>query len=296
LLVVIAIIAILIGLLLPAVQKVRAAAARLKCSNNLKQVGLGLHNFHSSYGMFPPGTVDGPFGMDVSQHDRSSWLQYILPYIEQQAIYDQAQEWLATSDPSVCMCHACPTRFFVIPVLFCPADPASPKTITVPGDPQGFHTNYAGCSGSTSFNPGGARGDDLNGVFYWKSSTRLGDISDGSSNTLLVAEIIVSADVNGHDVRGRMWNPARQGGTLFSTLYPPNSLGTPDRLNYCQSIPAAPCTRSITDINLTARSYHTGIVNAVFGDASVRAIANTVHADTWKALGTRAGAEVVQDF
>src|SRR5215468_1310323 len=86
LLVVIAIIAILIGLLLPAVQKVREAAARMKCQNNLKQVGLALHNFHSSYGTFPPGTVDGPFGMDVSQHDRSSWLQYILPYIEQQSI------------------------------------------------------------------------------------------------------------------------------------------------------------------------------------------------------------------
>jgi prepilin-type N-terminal cleavage/methylation domain-containing protein/prepilin-type processing-associated H-X9-DG protein len=295
LLVVIAIIAVLIGLLLPAVQKVREAANRAKCQNNLKQMGLALHNYHGAFGRFPPGTVDGPFGTDVGQRDRSSWLQYILPYAEQQAVYDQAQAWLATGTGD-CMCHACPTRFYVIPNFYCPSDPNSPKTMTVPSDPQGFHTNYAACAGSTSFNPGGASGNNLNGVFYWNSPTRVADVSDGTANTLLAGEIIVSPDVTGHDVRGRMWNPARQGGTLFSTLHPPNSRSDPDRLHYCQNIPPAPCTATTTEINLTARSYHPGVVNALFGDGAVRPIANGINADTWGGLGTRAGGETPGDF
>jgi prepilin-type processing-associated H-X9-DG protein len=295
LLVVIAILAVLIALILPAVQRVRESANRMKCTNNLKQMGLALHNYHSAYGRFPPGTVDGPFGRDVAQRDRSSWLQYILPYVEQQAIYAEAQAWLA-SGPGDCMCHACPTRFYVIPGFYCPSDPNSPKTVTVPGDPQGFHTNYAACAGSTSFNPGGAAGNDLNGGFYWNSTTRVADVTDGTANTLLASEVIVSPDVTGHDVRGRMWNPARQGGTLFSTLYPPNSRSDPDRLQYCQNIRAAPCTATTSEINLTARSYHPGVVNALFGDGSVRPIANDITVGTWSALGTRAGAEAPGDF
>jgi prepilin-type N-terminal cleavage/methylation domain-containing protein/prepilin-type processing-associated H-X9-DG protein len=295
LLVVIAILAVLIGLLLPAVQKVREAASRLKCQNNLKQLGLALHAYHDGRAQFPPGTVDGPFGQDIGQRDRSSWLQYVLPYVEQQAIYDQTQAWLA-SGTGGCMCHDCPTRFFVVPGLTCPSDPASPKTQTVPGDPQGFHSNYSGCAGSTPLNAGGASGNDLNGVFYWNSAIRLGDITDGTSHTLLAGEIIVSPDVTGHDVRGRMWNPARQGSTLFTTLYAPNTLAAPDRLHYCQSIPRAPCVATTTDINFTARSYHPGLVNALLADGSVRAIANGVSADAYRALGTRAGGEAAEDF
>ena len=93
LLVVIAIIAVLIGLLLPAVQKVREAAARSSCANNLKQLGLALHAHHSSLGRFPPGGANDepPFGTDVpnSGHWGSSWMVYVLPYIEQDAIYNQ---------------------------------------------------------------------------------------------------------------------------------------------------------------------------------------------------------------
>lgn len=296
LLVVIAIIAILIGLLLPAVQKVREASARIKCQNHLKQMVLGVHNYHDSFGALPPGTVDGPFGVDQGQHDRSSFHQYLLPYIEQQSVYEQTQHWLQTSSPSVCMCHACPTRLIQLPNLTCPSDPASPKMLTVASDPQGFHTNYAGCAGSTALNAGGTRGDNLNGIFYWKSTTRLSHISDGTSSTLIVSEIIVSSDARGHDVRGRMWNPARQGATLFTTQFPPNTLAAPDRLNYCQSIPRAPCTSTITEIGLLARSYHVGIVNAGFADGSVRAIANGIQADTWKALGTRAQGDSTQGF
>ena len=96
LLVVIAIIAILIALLVPAVQKVREAAARTHCQSNLKQIALGLHNYHDAQKHLPPGSVDGPFGGDVWAHDRSNWLHFALPYVEQQAIWDQTQAWLAS--------------------------------------------------------------------------------------------------------------------------------------------------------------------------------------------------------
>jgi prepilin-type N-terminal cleavage/methylation domain-containing protein len=98
LLVVIAIIGILIGLLLPAVQKVREAANRVRCGNNMKQIGIAMHNYHSSMNCFPPGTVDGPFGPDTRQLDRSTWLIFLLPYMEQDAIYQQTQIWLATAN------------------------------------------------------------------------------------------------------------------------------------------------------------------------------------------------------
>lgn len=295
LLVVIAIIGILIGLLLPAVQKVREAANRVRCGNNLKQIGVAMHNYHSAMNTFPPGTVDGPFGGDVGQRDRSVWLHFLLPYVEQQGIYNQTQDWL-TSGAGSLMCWDCPTRFDVVPVFWCHSDPNSPKTQTVPSDPQGFHVNYAACAGSTALNAGGALGDNLNGTFYWKSANGVQAIADGTSNTLMAAEIIVSPDVNGHDVRGRMFNPARQGSTLFTTQHTPNNLATPDRLQYCQNIPQAPCTGTISEINMTARSYHAGGVNTVFCDGSVRFLSNSIDPTTYAGLGTRALGEVPGDY
>ncbi|MGE3806858.1 MAG: DUF1559 domain-containing protein [Gemmataceae bacterium] len=295
LLVVIAIIGILIALLLPAVQKVREAANRSRCANNLKQIGIAMHAYHSTFDTFPPGTVDGPFGGDVGQRDRSTWMHFLLPHVEQQAIYQQTQEWLA-SGAGTYMCWDCPTRFNIVPVYYCKSDPNSPKTVTVASDPQGFHSNYAACAGSTALNAGGQAGDNLNGTFYWKSAIGIKAIEDGSSNTLLVAEIIVSPDKSGHDVRGRMYNPARQGSSLITTLNTPNNLATPDRLQYCQSIPKAPCTGTTTDINMTARSYHPGGVNALFGDGSVRFVADNINATTYRDLGTRAGGEVPGNY
>jgi prepilin-type N-terminal cleavage/methylation domain-containing protein len=295
LLVVVAIIGILVSLLLPAVQKVRVAANRIKCQNNLRQFGLGLHHYHNVYNRFPLGNSN-LMGYDPgSEPDRRNWaVTAVLPFVEQNAVHEGVESYLAHGAPYIVYC---PLNQTVMPLFMCPADPANPKTITGGAgstNQQGFHGNYAACAGSTPFNSdsGEDGGDDLNGIFYAFSKTSISDITDGSSNTLLLSELIISADINNHDVRGRLFNPAKQGGILFSTLYPPNT-PVADRLQWCQSITEAPCISTWREINLSARSYHTGGVNAIFADGSGRFISNNIALTTWTALGTRRGGEPV---
>jgi prepilin-type N-terminal cleavage/methylation domain-containing protein/prepilin-type processing-associated H-X9-DG protein len=305
LLVVIAIIAVLIGLLLPAVQKVREAANRMKCSNNLKQVMLALHNYHGSFGQFPPGQYNS-IGQDAPApryyYNRGCFLHKLLPYVEQQALYTQLDSWVNSQTGIYYICDQAPISFrqAIIPTYYCPSDPISPKTQTVPSySQQGFHVNYVGCAGSTFFNPvGDPNGKLLNGMLYPFSAIRFTDVTDGTSNTLMLGEIIVVPDKDPpqqHDLRGR-YNNTWQGNILFSTLYPPN---TPvgDRSNYCNSFPRAPCQElSATNVVQSARSYHPGGVNFALADGSVRFISDTVVATSYLALGTRAGNEVAGDY
>ncbi|OWK37555.1 DUF1559 domain-containing protein [Fimbriiglobus ruber] len=294
LLVVIAIIAILIGLLLPAVQKVREAAARAKCSNNVKQIGIALHAFHDSYLYFPNGTGEKLDGDGGQYNVRKIWALYILPYMEQNAIWQAvlAQE-AATGVPFGFASQTTP-----IPTYQCPSDPNSPKvhTGTSASDPnqQGAHGNYVACAGNTIYNPtSDPNGQNLNGIFYSASKTKITDITDGTSNTLMTSEIRVSPDVNGHDTRGRYYNNAGQGGVLFSTLYVPNQVAAPDILAYCQSIPKAPCTASTTGLIDTARSYHTGGVNVGLADGSIRFVSESVSPTTWLYAGSRQDGQVL---
>jgi len=296
LLVVIAIIAVLIGLLLPAVQKVREAAARMSCSNNLYQLGLALHNYHDANTMFPPGQPQGYYysywssDPTVRDRDRSCWIGFLLSYLEQTALAAQYQDYLRTLPNYTCYA---PFANTVVPTLLCPADSNSPKIANVPGNAQGVHSNYVTCHGSGYATPGGSNGTNLDGIFYGRSKTRLTDISDGTSNTLMASELLQSPDTNNHDVRGRIWNSINAG-TEFSTRYPPNSTVGDNTMGYCIPIPGAPCgPQSVANAFVLARSRHAGGVNACLADGSVRFVSNNITPSTWQAMGSRAGGEVV---
>ena len=301
LLVVIAIIAILIGLLLPAVQKVREAAARSKCQNSMKQVALAAHSYHDATMAFPAG-MNNAVGLDgaaYSGEDRRVWAHYLMPYIEQPAIGEAV---LAAPNTNALYAVAPTAQYasIAIPFLTCPSDPSAPKTATISGN-QGFHSNYVGCAGSTRFNGTVSTPafQSLNGVFSPDPSqkTKLTWIADGTSNTLLVSEIVVSKDVTDHDTRGRIWNNNRSGGVMFSTFGTPNSATVKDRVNKCQSTTLAPCEAAAgIELLVLARSNHTGGVNVALADGSVRFTRNDVDPTVWAAAGTRAGNEVPGEF
>ncbi len=236
LLVVIAIIAILIALLVPAVQKVREASARTQCINHLKQLGLGLHSYHDAFKMFPPGQYN-PLGQDANPFNRSCWMQPILPYIDQRARYEYWDKW------GVSWATQIPENWSPMEVFMCPSDPNKGKNVTYfhrngtgasggsPLNSQGAHGNYVLCAASTVFGTTGG-GLNLNGLFFPYSKTRIPNISDGSSNTIMGSEIILTPDSNSaDDLRGRYYN-TWQGNNLFSTLFPPNT-SAPDRSTYC---------------------------------------------------------------
>ncbi len=300
LLVVIAIIAILIGLLLPAVQKVREAAARSTCQNNIKQLSLASHNYHDSMGAFPPAVTSALVGQDgipaAFTEDRRTWPMYLLPYFEQEAVWNLVEKAYApgSTHPKVGTWYIPGSPHLVrLKVWQCPSDPHGGKDTTIAGN-QGFHGNYAVCSGATTFNTTGDGGNNLGGMFFTGSRIKIDHVTDGSSNTILMSEIRVSPDVTAHDLRGRYWNHGRCGGSVaFTTLLPPNS-PTGDVLSYCQSLPDVPCTKSNDNQNSSARSAHIGGVNAAMGDASVRFVTNS--AAGWTVAGTRAGGEVPGDL
>jgi len=309
LLVVIAIIAILIGLLLPAVQKVREAAARAKCSNNMKQIAIALHAYHDANNVFPMGQYNDFYANDAPWI-RGCWVQPTLPYLEQAnlyQIYDASRKVQSTPDWAL----LCPNKDTLVPSLVCPSDPSSPKTTTIDTNTvtfpngttqastqQGLHTNMVVCGGSgLVIRPG----QTTNGMFAVKSKTKMTDISDGTSNTFMVSEILVVPDNSsngGNDLRGRYCN-SWYGNSWFIAFNPPHS-SVADRVGYqgVNFLPSAPSTNVGTGtaasnaVGLAARSGHTGGVNVALADGSVRFVSNNITLTTYQAMGTRAGGEV----
>jgi prepilin-type N-terminal cleavage/methylation domain-containing protein/prepilin-type processing-associated H-X9-DG protein len=292
LLVVIAIIAVLIGLVFFAVQKAREAANRAKCCSNMRQVALALHVYHDARGSFPHG-VYGPIDdCSTFPQNRRSWFHDILPFVEADNMYDSFDAYMSPGNTSAL--HWPGIDNSVVSVFMCPSDPHSPKTHTFWGDggnkTQGFSGNFVVNAGNDFFNPGGDS-TKLNGVFFTKSNIRLDDITDGTAHTCLVSELILSPDVNDHDIRGRYFNPTHSG-VSFSTRLPPNTM-VPDAFDWCSAspVPKAPCIWTSTNIFVLARSYHANGVNVAMADGSMRFVSNNIRADIWKALGSRNGGE-----
>jgi len=306
LLVVIAIIGVLVALLLPAVQSAREAARRMACSNNMKQIALGLHNFHDTYHHFPHGvyeyidttTSNGPPPYGPNQ-DRRCWAHDLFPYIEQGPLFDRFESWMKTGKSAL----GFPDMQTGIKTYSCTSDPQSPKYKTYwggsDGQPhQGFSGNMITLGTSTYLNSTGANAHltslDLDGIFFAVSKVRMGEILDGTANTAFVSETILSPDTVWHDIRGRYYNPAH-GGVMFSTRLPPNTM-VADQFNWCspQPVKRAPCINTTSEMFLVPRSYHPAGVNMAFADGSVRFMQEHVHQTVFQSYGTRNGGEATQ--
>jgi prepilin-type N-terminal cleavage/methylation domain-containing protein/prepilin-type processing-associated H-X9-DG protein len=307
LLVVIAIIGILIALLLPAVQAARESARRTQCVSNLKQLALAMHGHVDSKGYFPhshynyidsTGVSTGPYN---GKNDRRCWFHDMLPYIEQTNLYNPFSSFMDSNGSALGFVD----MQTIVPTFVCPSDPVSPKLETFWGGfgtpNQGFSGNLIVCAGSSYFNhgplsPGYLNSANLNGIFFAHSKVTFADITDGTTNTALASELVLTPDIGSHDIRGRYYNPAH-GGVIFSTLYPPNT-SVADHFNWCSNnpIPAAPCINSRDDMFVSARSYHPGGVNLGLADGSVRFITNFIDPLLYKALGSRDGGESIGDF
>jgi prepilin-type N-terminal cleavage/methylation domain-containing protein/prepilin-type processing-associated H-X9-DG protein len=307
LLVVIAIIGILVALLLPAIQAARAAARRTQCTSNMKQLALALHNHNTALQRFPIGTydyIDNPtpivpaLTINGVVQVRRCWMQDTMPYFEDQSLYDQFAAYMRTSGATA---HMFPGNTTIVPMLMCPSDPTSPKTSSYnpgggSGKSQGFSGNVVVYAASTYYNAPGntyTNSTKLNGMFFAASKVRMKDITDGSSKTAMVGELILSPDIGENDVRGRYYN-SWHGGVLLSTLEPPNPTRA-DQLRWCSNnvaVPQAPCTYTDQNIFISTRSFHENGVNVGFADGSTQFISNNIDTLVFRALGSRNGSEV----
>lgn len=302
LLVVIAIIGILIALLLPAVQAAREAARRSQCTNNLKQLGLAMHNYHDVHKSFPYGHRTEATG-DTKRRD--CWYQRILRFIEQSSYADMYE---AFDDPYENeYIHRMPESVAGINVdgMMCPSDPSTPAR-GGGGSDRGFQGSYAVCAGGgvlsgTTLDMSVARVDP-GGMFGRNTDFGFRHCLDGSSNTLLASEGIIRGSRGGSwGGLGGYWGGAPHGAFAFSSAEPPNTT-IPDRPYSCKSTtwPRSPCENGNADglpgrWNF-ARSYHPGGVNAALVDGSVRFVSETVNRITWQNAGNRADGNVLGEW
>lgn len=278
LLVVIAIIGVLVGLLLPAVQAAREAARRTQCTNNVRQLGLGVTNYESAFRRFPSGWVDW------RQTTKPGWSmsQALLPYLEQSNI----SNLLNTNFPIDATVNM-PYLQTVVPTFICPSDPGESSFqlgADTGVDEDGGHnidlgpklfriakSNYVGVFGTLEIDDFPYKGD---GVFFGNSFIRMRDMTDGVSNTFIFGE-------RGSKLGGSLWHGYISSAAGASARF----LGTTDH------VPNSP-KGHFDDFS----SYHTGGTHFIFGDCATKFLSNSVDLEVFQALATRAGGEVAKSF
>ncbi len=292
LLVVIAIIAVLIGLLLPAVQKVREAAARLQCQNNLKQIGLGTLDYESAQGGIPPsatGTQGAVVGAPYYPYSHS-WSAALLPYIEQTAafnLYHYNANWNDVSNYPAIQAN--------LKVFNCPSTPNPSRFDTsIPSKPSAGDYNAVNavknfvCVNCFAFNPTNSNDPRIVGAMQRDAVTKIVQISDGTSNTILIAE-----DAG----RPTIFNAARQpvsasiGTPEQGGWADPNGTFSIDGSNSNGSI-IGPCALNCSN-NSEVYAFHSEGANVVFADGSVHFFHTSLNLCVLSALVTRAGGEVI---
>ena len=304
LLVVITIIGILISLLLPAVQSAREAARRMQCGNNLKQISLGMHNYHTARGCFPQGCLlkPGMAGRWGGWFDEYTWIHFMGPYIEQQAWFDMFDFSLALEAPENKQARAVYVGLFA-----CPSDSAAKNQWW--SDPYlRWRYCYVVNWGNTSTGQQATRGTspDLatfgGAPFTFHDPVAIAQIRDGTSNTLMLSEVIPA---KGPEWEGSLGDCTLcRGGQGFETWTGPNSAlpdlvdetcppsGEPG-INCAVGLAGVPFSNPFpTNLHHAARSQHPGGVNAALCDGSVQFFTNSIDLSTWRALSTAKGGEV----
>jgi prepilin-type N-terminal cleavage/methylation domain-containing protein/prepilin-type processing-associated H-X9-DG protein len=296
LLVVIAIIAVLIALLLPAVQKVREAANRTQCANNLRQVALAMHNHHAAQGALPEGVSSA-----TPYWGQGNWQVSILTYIEQDALRQQYYDYGVSNGRNYYhgdnLSGATGKQ---LKLLLCPSStvntsgwPANPRSATY----HNYVVNFGntGVDETANWQAASYNGLTFGGAPFTRGRPqRLDLIRDGTSNTLMLSEVIQGQR---RDLRGCTWWGTGSG---FVTSLRPND-SAPDlswaNADWCDpNPPNPPCSFRTAVYVFGARSRHPGGVNVVLCDGSTRFVADAIAPAVWQALSTTQGGEPASDF
>jgi prepilin-type N-terminal cleavage/methylation domain-containing protein/prepilin-type processing-associated H-X9-DG protein len=302
LLVVIAIIAILIGLLLPAVQKIREAANRMKCTNHLKQWGLAMHNHHDTEGRLPYGSTN-----DAHPNRRKTWVLFLWPYIEQDNLFRQTVPTVPFYNPPHTiwgtMDGLCGKR---VKIYLCPSDTGQIDQNV--GTYQRTRGNYVVNWGNALYDdtqppPIGTAVPDRFGPFYHTGGLRyqpgtvtFANITDGMSNTLLMSETLIAKVASDNDWRGDIHND--DGVFRFHTVVTPNSTAADlisSTVFFTQNNDPLMPVGLGNPQRAAARSRHPQGVNVCLCDGSVRFVRNSIALSSWMAMGSMAGGEVVAE-
>jgi prepilin-type N-terminal cleavage/methylation domain-containing protein len=323
LLVVIAIIAILIALLLPAVQQAREAARRSQCKNNLKQIGLAIHNYASTFGDVVPPAVCINLSTSATGNN-GAWSIHgrILPYLDQANLQNLV-------DPSIAWDFQMSISGKKIPVYSCPSDPLSDRVRDPGGGRALLYPTTYGFGYGTWFVYDPASGRTGDGAVGVNAKFTLAAYTDGTSNTLLASEVkawtpyrrnggpsstavpdltswpaVVASAPDFKDTGHTEWPDGRVHHAGFTTVFAPNTYSA--CLNGATTLPECDfnswqegrngATGSPSYASITSRSHHEGIVQSALVDGSVRTISENIDLGVWRRLGTRAGGETLGEF